>query len=107
MAGVEMRVEEDLPEKVALRVAAADFMDARRHSPEQPRRLLVSPAGMRQHVARSPCDAGGQQIPVTVSFGVMPLPLDEPFELAVRHADSALYRAKRAGRDRVVAGAAA
>ena len=62
---------------------------------------------MRQHVARSPCDAGGQQIPVTVSFGVMPLPLDEPFELAVRHADGALYRAKRAGRDRVVAGMAA
>jgi diguanylate cyclase len=62
---------------------------------------------MRQHVARSPCDIGGQQIPVTVSFGVMPLPLDEPFELAVRHADGALYQAKRAGRDRVVAGMAA
>ncbi len=62
---------------------------------------------MRQHIAHSPCDAGGQPIPVTVSFGVMPLPLDEPFEQAVRRADSALYRAKNAGRDRVVTGMAA
>ena len=62
---------------------------------------------MRRHVSGSPCDIGGQQIPVTVSFGVMPLPLDEPFEQAVRHADGALYRAKNAGRNRVVAGMAA
>jgi diguanylate cyclase (GGDEF)-like protein len=57
---------------------------------------------MRQHLAQSTCDAGGQLIPVTVSFGVMPLPLDEPFEQAVRQADGALYRAKNTGRNRVV-----
>ena len=62
---------------------------------------------MRQHIARTPCNTSGQPIPVTVSFGVMPLPLDEPFEQAVRRADGALYRAKNAGRDRVVAGMAA
>ena len=53
-------------------------------------------------MAQSPCDVGGQHIPVTVSFGVIPLPADEPFEEAVRRADSALYRAKNAGRDQVV-----
>lgn len=62
---------------------------------------------MRQHVAQSPCDVGGQHIPVTVSFGVIPLPADEPFEEAVRRADSALYRAKNAGRDQVVMDVAA
>ncbi|NRF67194.1 GGDEF domain-containing protein [Aquincola sp. S2] len=61
---------------------------------------------MRAHIARSPCEAGAGMIPVTVSFGVMPMPVDVPFEQAVQQADAALYRAKGAGRNRVVAAAA-
>ena len=61
---------------------------------------------MRQHIAGAPCDIGTRAIPVTISIGVMPLPVNVPFEQAVQQADAALYRAKGAGRNRVVAAAA-
>jgi len=61
---------------------------------------------MRQHIAGSPCDTSSGAVPVTVSFGVMPLLVDAPFEQAVQQADAALYRAKGAGRNRVVAASA-
>lgn len=40
--------------------------------------------------------------PVTASFGVAEVSAGEPFDQALRRADAALYRAKAAGRDRVV-----
>ena len=59
---------------------------------------------LREQVAGSPCEvAGGRTISVTMSFGVIPLPMDLPFEQAVQRADAALYQAKGAGRNRVVA----
>lgn len=58
---------------------------------------------LRLHVAHSPCGTDAGSIPVTVSMGVVPLQVDVPFEQSVQRADAALYRAKGAGRNRVVA----
>lgn len=41
-------------------------------------------------------------VPVTISIGVAGLPADGDGAALVAHADAALYRAKAAGRDRVV-----
>ena len=52
---------------------------------------------LREEVARS-------ELRITVSIGVSELRADDPhFEAALKRADDALYEAKRAGRDRVVA----
>ena len=56
MAGLEMRVEAELAEQVALCVAAADLMDAVRNAVEQLRRVRMPPARMGEHTA-----AGGQR----------------------------------------------
>lgn len=49
-----------------------------------------------------PIDIGNQQLQVTVSVGVTVTNDDKSTESAVNRADSALYAAKAAGRDRVV-----
>lgn len=46
----------------------------------------------------------GEQLLVTASFGVASYPPTETVEQLLRVADSALYRAKAAGKDRVTAG---
>ncbi|GAB3411112.1 sensor domain-containing diguanylate cyclase [Massilia agilis] len=66
---------------------------------------------IRAGVADTPVElAGGQAVPVTVSIGVATLDLDErslPLETVAQQllaqADAALYRAKQAGRNRVIA----
>ncbi|QTP55356.1 GGDEF domain-containing protein [Billgrantia sulfidoxydans] len=45
----------------------------------------------------------GEPIPVTTSIGVTRLAQDEPAQEALKRADEALYRAKREGRNQVVA----
>ncbi|NIC04291.1 GGDEF domain-containing protein [Billgrantia bachuensis] len=45
----------------------------------------------------------GQSIPVTTSIGVTRLEQDEPAQEAIKRADEALYRAKREGRNQVMA----
>ena len=44
----------------------------------------------------------GMELSVTVSFGLCLVDPAAPLEATIRHADEALYRAKREGRDRVV-----
>lgn len=69
-------------------------------SPEEAERLAET-----IRVALSNLSVGGRNgsIRVTVSIGLAFASADESFESAVHRADQALYRAKRAGRDRVVA----
>ncbi|MCX7869663.1 MAG: sensor domain-containing diguanylate cyclase [Terrimicrobiaceae bacterium] len=60
---------------------------------------------VREEVRREPVAAGGNLIPVTISLG---LAFYDPagcasIEEVIQHADDCLYRAKQAGRDRVVA----
>lgn len=58
---------------------------------------------MRLEIARRPVEWQGQAIPVTASFGVTSLPLSgrSTVETLLKAADSALYQAKQAGRNRV------
>jgi diguanylate cyclase (GGDEF)-like protein len=66
-------------------------------------------AEMLDQLRAHPCHAHGHEIPMTVSIGVHQVdPEREPrIEAALRHADEALYRAKRTGRDHVCVSAPA
>lgn len=57
----------------------------------------------RQAIEELHFEFGGQEVRVTASVGVVGLRADEPIEAALARADAALYRAKGAGRNRVVA----
>jgi two-component system cell cycle response regulator len=57
----------------------------------------------RAAIAASPVPLGGEPLTVTVSVGVAS-GTEDGWEGLVRRADSGLYAAKEAGRDRVVAG---
>jgi diguanylate cyclase (GGDEF)-like protein/PAS domain S-box-containing protein len=60
-------------------------------------RVRIAIADMRLNVE-------GKQLTITVSVGVVAVQTGEPLENALARADAALYRAKGAGRNRVVAG---
>ncbi len=57
---------------------------------------------LRQGVRRTPVEVRGQQLQVTVSVGVAVLREGEQLTDVLARADTALYRAKDAGRDVVV-----
>ncbi len=56
---------------------------------------------IRSSLARNPCGAGEDPIPVTVTIGISPCSGRDP-AACLRRADEALYAGKRSGRDRVV-----
>jgi diguanylate cyclase (GGDEF)-like protein len=60
---------------------------------------------LRSALSREPVDLGGVSLAVTASFGCSAFDPAEPASVAglLARADDALYRAKRAGRDRVMA----
>lgn len=58
---------------------------------------------IRQELANAPVIWNGQSMPVTASFGVAVGERSESFEAVMTRADDALYRAKRGGRNQVVA----
>ncbi len=61
---------------------------------------LIIAERMRMAVAADPFICGANRIPVTISIGCAPYLHDEPALALVERADAALYRAKRAGRNR-------
>ncbi len=58
--------------------------------------------GLRQLIAATPLQAGGEQVQVTVSMGVTLFPAGQGLDDVVAQADAALYRAKQNGRNSVV-----
>ncbi|HXF84054.1 MAG TPA: histidine kinase N-terminal 7TM domain-containing protein [Anaerolineales bacterium] len=59
---------------------------------------------LRLAVAQAPTDFDGHQISITSSFGIATVESDrDTLEVVLRRADQALYAAKQAGRNRVVA----
>jgi diguanylate cyclase (GGDEF)-like protein len=56
---------------------------------------------MRQLLTDNPLTYGGKSIPVTASFGVAALGINETLERLVKRADLAMYQAKHLGRNRV------
>ena len=57
---------------------------------------------LRQGVADRPFHSGEHRVPVTISFGVAEFAEDDTPESVFQRADTALYRAKDAGRNRVL-----
>ena len=55
----------------------------------------------RQNVADHPIKVNGQEIPVTISVGVAERRDDEDRDALISRADTALYKAKQAGRNKV------
>ncbi|KAA2238108.1 sensor domain-containing diguanylate cyclase [Salinarimonas soli] len=62
---------------------------------------------LRQHLAATPVQVGSERFTITASFGVASLGGGFDAERMLLDADGALYKAKRAGRDRVVTAEAA
>lgn len=58
--------------------------------------------GIRKRIEDSTCEFDGQQIKVTMSFGVKGLDNGQSLDEAVECADARLYQAKTSGRNRVV-----
>ncbi|EDM67658.1 Putative diguanylate cyclase (GGDEF domain) [Moritella sp. PE36] len=57
---------------------------------------------IRAEIAKLPIEFGGQSIPVTASFGLVPPEsLQEDFDEVLKHGDQMLYQAKNEGRNRV------
>lgn len=59
---------------------------------------------LREAVAQTPIFAGGTDITVTISLGVATLGGEETLDGLLSRTDEAMYAAKRAGRNRVMAG---
>jgi two-component system cell cycle response regulator len=57
---------------------------------------------MRRAIEESACEYGGREIRVTASFGVTQCRVNDDGESLLARADAMLYRAKAAGRNRVV-----
>ena len=57
---------------------------------------------LRQAVADRPFHSGEHRVPVTISFGVAAFAADDTPESVFQRADTALYQAKDAGRNRVL-----
>lgn len=57
---------------------------------------------LEQAVRGHVCDTAAGPIRITLSGGLVAVRAGEPFEAAVARADALLYRAKQAGRDRIV-----
>jgi diguanylate cyclase (GGDEF)-like protein len=56
---------------------------------------------LRERVASVPVDISGQRLNYTVSIGVAEVDVGDSVETVLGRADEAMYRAKRAGRNRV------
>ena len=66
-------------------------------------RALEVAEDIRRDTEKRKIEVEGKDIPTTVSIGVAELRANDTPETLVRRADSALYAAKRAGRNRVIA----
>ncbi len=56
---------------------------------------------IRARLAMQPINVGQVEIPITISLGLATALVNDTIETVIERADSALYRAKREGRDRV------
>lgn len=74
-------------------------------SESHPQKIIGLAENLRRVIEQTPAAFEGQTIPMTASLGVAvsPVGADETVKEAIRKADAALYKAKAAGRNRVVA----
>ena len=71
---------------------------------DEGRNPVELPERLRHAIENAVIEAGGQNIAVTASFGVVIVPSRSDFDDALRSVDSALYEAKARGRNCVVEG---
>lgn len=57
---------------------------------------------IRRRVEQAPCESEGKAIPITVSLGVAAWDGEQNLDSLIKEADAALYKAKEAGRNRVI-----
>ncbi|MGF1537636.1 MAG: ammonium transporter [Elainellaceae cyanobacterium] len=82
------------------RLGGEEFALLLRHAPVS--KAIAIAEALRQHVAGlNLIDQSGQQIPVTISVGVGAVSPGDTVDVALQHADLALYQAKGKGRNRV------
>ncbi|MET0225790.1 MAG: GGDEF domain-containing protein [Dokdonella sp.] len=103
LCGLVMLMEESLkPEQTLSRIGGEEFAVLLPNSSEADACLVAE--RLRRHVERSPVLIDGRPLQLRVSIGVAALtPTMDDLGALLRDADRALYSAKRAGRNRVVA----
>ena len=89
---------------VVARYGGEEFMIAMPGTTEA--EAMVAAERLRESIGRTPIAYGGQALSITTSVGVAEVRPGEKLRDVFRRADDALYKAKHAGRNRVMAAAA-
>lgn len=89
------------PYDTVYRYGGEEFLILLRHARRAEALQIVD--RVRRQLAELEIDIGGTRIGITASFGVVELDAQAPVETSISRADQAMYAAKQAGRNRVVA----
>lgn len=101
VAAAACAIDNVRPYDTVYRYGGEEFLILLRHARQAEALQIVD--RVRQQLADLQIDIGATRIGITASFGVVELDADAPVETSISRADQAMYAAKQAGRNRVVA----